>query len=76
MDLDPEKIDEAAMALLYLTLHDHDRAWKGIDWEISDRLHAKGVIYDPANKAKSVHFTEDGLRVAEEACDKLFGLRK
>lgn len=26
------KIDAAALALLYLTLHDGNRAWKGLDW--------------------------------------------
>ncbi len=28
MPLDTEKIDDAALALLFLTLHDGDRAWK------------------------------------------------
>jgi hypothetical protein len=29
MDIDTDKIDEAVLALLYLTLHDGVRAWKG-----------------------------------------------
>jgi len=70
--LDPDKVDEAALALLYLTLHDDDRAWKGLDWEVTDRLHVKGLIADPASKAKSVVFTTEGLQAAERACRKLF----
>ena len=54
MDLDTDKIDDAAIALLSLTLHDDNRVWKGIDWEITDRLYEKGLIHDPVGKAKSV----------------------
>jgi len=35
MPLDTDKIDDAALALLYLTLHDRYRAWKGFDWDVS-----------------------------------------
>ena len=38
MDIDTDKIDEAVLALLYLTLHDGDRAWKGHDWDALDRV--------------------------------------
>jgi len=38
MTLDTDKIDNAALAILSLTLHDGDRVWKGIDWHITDRL--------------------------------------
>jgi hypothetical protein len=31
MALDTDKIDDAILALLYLTLHDGYRAWKGFD---------------------------------------------
>lgn len=33
MEIDEEKIDEAVLALLYLTLHDGGRAWKSVDWD-------------------------------------------
>jgi hypothetical protein len=33
MDLDAEKIDEAVLALLWLTLHDEFRVWKSFDWD-------------------------------------------
>ena len=60
-DIDTGKIDRAVLALLYLTLHDEYRAWKGHDWAALDRLHEKGFISNPASKAKSVVFTEEGL---------------
>ena len=50
----------------FLTRHDHWRAWKGFDWDALSRLHDKGMIADPVNKAKSVVFTEEGLKRAEE----------
>lgn len=65
MDLDTAKIDEAVLGLLYLTLHDEVRAWKSMDWAALGRLHEKGFIHDPVNKAKSVVLTEAGLREAE-----------
>ena len=43
MEIDTDKIDEAVLALLYLTLHDGVRAWKGHDWDALDRLHRKGM---------------------------------
>ena len=60
MALDTDKIDDAVLALLFLTLHDHWRAWKGFDWDALNRLYEKGMIGDPVNKAKSVVFTEEG----------------
>jgi hypothetical protein len=44
---DKDKIDDAVLALLYLTLHDDNRAWKGFDWGALGRLHDKGMIHDP-----------------------------
>jgi Domain of unknown function (DUF6429) len=66
MPLNTNKIDDAVLALLYLTLHDGYRAWKGFDWDALNRLHKKGMIDDPVNKAKSVVFTEDGLERAKK----------
>ena len=70
---DQDKIDEVVLALLYLTLHDSYRAWKGFDWETLDRLHEKGMIDDPRNKAKSVVFTKEGLAKSEELFQRYFG---
>lgn len=72
MDIDEDKIDEAALALMYLTLHNHGRAWKQIDWEVTNRLHEKGFICDPVGKAKSVQLTDEGLKQSEKLFDKLF----
>jgi len=72
MDINEEKVDEAVLALLWLTLHDGCRAWKSFDWDTMDRLHAKGMIEDPVNKTKSVVLTEEGLRRAEALFRGLF----
>ncbi|MBD1390657.1 hypothetical protein IC617_17420 [Neiella sp. HB171785] len=76
MELDEDKIDEAALALLSLTLHDNCRAWKQLDWDITNRLHGKGLLSDPVGKSKSVVFTEEGLRQAELALQRLFAKPK
>ncbi len=70
--MDTEKIDQTILALLYLTLHDENRAWKSFDWDAMNRLHETGYIFDPVNKAKSVALTEEGLREAERLFMKLF----
>ena len=45
---------------------------RGLDWEVMGRLHRKGYISDPAGKAKSVLFTEEGLRESERLFEALF----
>jgi hypothetical protein len=76
MDLDIEKIDEAVLALLFLTLHDVDefggRAWKGHDWSALNRLHEKGLIGNPQSKAKSVVLDAEGIKAAERAFHRMF----
>lgn len=72
MEIDTQKIDEAALAILYLTLHDGSRAWKSLDWDTLNRLHEKGLIFDPVGKAKSVGLTERGLKESERLFKKLF----
>lgn len=71
-DIDEDKVDDAVLALMWLTLHDGFRAWKSFDWDATDRLHQKGLIENPAGKAKSVVLTEQGVRQAELLCRKLF----
>ena len=72
LELDTEKLDDAALAILSLTLHDGNRVWKGLDWAITDRLHAKGMIADPVGKAKSLVLTDDGLARAEAVLAAMF----
>jgi hypothetical protein len=72
MPLNTDKIDDAALALLYLTLHDDCRAWKGFDWDVLGRLHDKGMIHDPVGKVKSVVFTQEGLERAKTLFDEMF----
>ena len=64
---------EVVLALLWLTLHDGDRAWKGHDWDAMDRLHVKGFISNPATAAKSVVLTDEGMRLSEQLFEKHFG---
>jgi hypothetical protein len=73
MKLDTDRIDQAVLALLYLGLHEGSRAWKSFDWDAMARLHEKGLISDPVGKAKSVAFTEEGLRESERLLKSLFG---
>ena len=75
MDVDEDRIDEAVLALLWLTLHNGVRAWKGHDWDALDRLHRKGLILNPASTAKSVVLTEEGLHEAERLFEALFARR-
>lgn len=73
MNIDLDKVDEAVLALLCLGRHDGYRTWKSFDWEVMRRLHEKGYITDPVGKAKSVLFTEAGLRESERLLERLFG---
>jgi len=73
MKLDTDRIDEAVLALLSLGLHEGNRAWKSFDWDSMARLHEKGYITDPVGKAKSVTFSEEGLRESERLLGALFG---
>ncbi len=76
MAIDEEKIDEAVLALLYLTLHDGYRAWKGFDWATLDRLYKKGMIGNPVGKSKSVVFTDEGLERSKSLFEKMFEKRE
>ena len=67
---------DMVLALLTLTVWEQDslgaRAWKSHDWDALDRLHAKGFISDPKNKAKSVVLSPEGLQRARELFEKHF----
>ena len=77
MEYNEEKVDEMALALLYLTTFQDEfglRAWKGMDWDVLNRLHEKGYISNPKSKAKSVALSEEGAKLSEELFNKHFGL--
>ena len=71
-ELDTEKLVNAALAILSLTLVSGNRIWRGLDWAITDRLHAKGLIADPVGKTKSLVVTDDGLARAEAVLAAMF----
>ena len=67
------------LALLWLTSFKDPsgvRAWKGQDWETMERLHAKGFISDPKNKAKSVVLSEEGEKRSRQLFAKYFSLKR
>jgi hypothetical protein len=75
MEIDEGEVDDAVLALLYLTTFKdrHSmRAWKGHNWDSLDRLHRQGYISDPATKAKSVLLTKDGAKRSQAQFEELF----
>ena len=74
-NLDHSKLAEVALAILGLTAHtDHGitRAWKGMDWDLTDALFERGWICDPKGPSKSVVLTDEGVRLAEQFLNKHF----
>jgi hypothetical protein len=79
MEIDTDKIDEAVLALLYLTRCDDKfraASWKSHDWDALNRLHEKGYSENPVSKNKSVGLTEAGTAKSEELFNTLFGKAK
>lgn len=75
-DFDERKVDDAVLALLYLTTVRQKlgaRAGKNHNWDSLDRLHEKGCISNPKSKAKSVVMTQEGLRRSAQLFRKTFG---
>jgi hypothetical protein len=75
MDIDYDKVDEMALALLYLTAWKEGvnyRAWKGIDWDVANRLYENDLIMNPKNKNKSIAFTISGFNRCKELFEKHF----
>lgn len=81
LDYDTDKVDEVALALLYLTHFQHAKnascqAWKGLDWDVLNRLHDKGYIGDPKNKNKSIVFTDEGFQLSKQLFQKHFNIEE
>ena len=74
-NLDQEKLAEAALAILSLSRMVESygvSAWKGIDWDVMNKLHEKGWISNPVGKQKSVGITEKGIELADQFLEKYF----
>jgi hypothetical protein len=75
MDIDQERVEHMVLTVLHLTTFKDRlgmRTWKSHDWGVLDSLHAKGYISNPATKAKSVSFTEEGAKFSKELFEKYF----
>jgi len=75
MSFDEQKVDDTVLALLHLTSFSEGgvtRSWKAHDWEVMNRLHARGLISDPRTKYKSVVLTDEGARRSKELFKELF----
>ncbi len=76
LKIDEDKIDDAVLSLLYLTLDRNGRAWKGFDWDAMNRLYVKGLICNPVSKAKSVLLTDEGIAKSERLFREMFTKEK
>jgi hypothetical protein len=72
METDEDRVDDAVLRLLYLTLDRDGRAWKGFDWSVMNRLHEEEMIHNPVGKAKSVLLTEEGVAESERLFREMF----
>ncbi|MGQ0801038.1 MAG: DUF6429 family protein [Pseudomarimonas sp.] len=73
MHYDEQRIDDAVLALLALFAAGDGHTWKGHDFEVMNRLHARGFIGNPVNKNKGVYLTEAGVETGERLAEVLFG---
>jgi hypothetical protein len=71
MGADEDKLDQIALALMFSALHDERWVWKTIPFEITDRLHRKGLIDEPRSHRKSICLTDEGLERAKAAFEAL-----
>lgn len=69
---DWDRVEDVALAILSLTLHDGNRVWKQISWDVTDRLHEKGLISNPRTRTKSVSLSPEALERAERVFQSLF----
>ena len=72
MATDTRKIDDAVLALFYLTLHDRSHASTGVAPEVLQRLHASGMIEDPSDSWDSVELTDEGLQHSKTLFNSMF----
>jgi hypothetical protein len=75
MEYNKDKVDEMVLALMYLTSSKDPfatRAWKGLDWQVLDRLFKKGWITDPNSKMPTVTLSEEAAQLSKELFFKYF----
>ncbi|NZA25890.1 hypothetical protein H0E84_05795 [Luteimonas sp. SJ-92] len=72
MAYDQSRIDDAVLALLAAHLFNTNSSWKGYDFDVMNRLHEAGYIFNPVGKKKSVQLTEDGMKRGQELASRLF----
>jgi len=68
-----EQISKLTLLLLYLTSwkeNETQRSWKGYDFDVLNKLEEDGMIAQ-SKTAKSVYFTEEGIKAAKELEEKL-----
>ena len=73
MNYDEDRIESAVLALLALFAAKDGHSWKGYDFEVMNRLHARGFIGDPVNRNKGVYLTKEGMQRGIELAKELFG---
>jgi hypothetical protein len=71
--MDADKFDEIVLAMLWYNLRVAGSAWKGFDWDATERLFRAGLISDPKSARKSVVLSEAGDKRGEEAFARHFG---
>lgn len=72
MATDNRKIDDAALALLFLTLHDQSHVSKGLAPDIFRRLHEQGMIEESDDGSDSIELTPDGLQRSKTLFNAMF----
>ncbi|MEM1143641.1 MAG: DUF6429 family protein [Pseudomonadota bacterium] len=74
MDYNEDAVDDATLALMFLTLtHGETATWKGYDWETTQRLHEKGFLENPRTRNKSIGITEEGVARCKKLFIEMFG---
>lgn len=76
MAYDQSRIDETVLALLAAYLFNTNSSWKGYDFDVMNRLHEAGYVFNPVGKQKSVQLTEEGVERGLELARQLFGVEE
>jgi len=71
--MDKTKFDEIVLAMLWYNQHIAGSAWKGFDWDSTDRLFRAGLISDPKSKRKSVILSDEAEKQGQAAFERHFG---